>query len=178
MFKVIIVSIVCLFVCLFVFQQLDPRVQPSNNNESSLIYEDNKIDVTIEGEIAIPGNYKMEVSQNLQDLVLKAGGLLETADVNAINLDVIIAEHDYFYIPSKSTSSNTCKIKPDIVKVNINIATSSELATVNYISLSLGEKIVKYREENGPFEALEDLMKVSGIGRATYERIRDYLTLK
>ena len=50
--------------------------------------------------------------------------------------------------------------------------------TFAFIEILKDASIKKYREENGPFEALEDLMKVSGIGRATYERIRDYLTLK
>ena len=85
--------------------------------------------------------------------------------------------YDYFYIPSKSTSSNTCEIKPDIVKVNINTATSSELATVNYISLSLGEKIVKYREENGDFKKIDDIKNVTGIGDSLFEKIKDQITV-
>ena len=49
---------------------------------------------------------------------------------------------------------------------------------INGISEVLAERIVAYREENGMFESLEDLMNVVGIGTKTYEKIRDFLTLK
>lgn len=179
MFKIIIISLVCLVAGLFILQKIDPNIsQEGETNTTSLIVEDNKIKATIEGEVVIPGIYKVEVSGTLQDLVNLAGGLLESADYKAINLDLTIENRDYFYIPSKSVYQNTCEITSEAEKININTASATQLSTLNYISLSLGEKIVSYREENGSFETLEDIMKVSGIGRATYEKIRDYITLK
>lgn len=179
MFKVIIVSLVCLFVGLFVFQQIDPNLpQNSVASVSSITTKDNKVSVTIEGEVVLPGIYKMEVNDTLLDLITASGGLLESADKDALNLNIEIKSRDYFYVPSQSIYQNECEITTVKEKININVATASQLATLSYISISLGEKIVKYREENGDFEAIEDVMKVTGIGRATYERIRDYITLK
>lgn len=179
MFKLIVVTMVFLAVGLFVFQQLDPNISaPNAGNSISLKQEDGKISVTIEGEIALPGIYKMSVSASVGDLIASAGGLLESADHDAINQDAVIADRDYFYVPSVSAYSNSCEVTSPVEKININTATSAQLATLTYISTALGEKIVRYREENGPYEVLEDIMKVSGIGRATYERIRDYITLR
>ena len=179
MFKLIVVTMVFLAVGLFVFQQLDPNISaPTAGNSISLKQEDGKISVTIEGEIALPGIYKMSVSASVGDLIASAGGLLESADHDAINQDAVIADRDYFYVPSVSAYSNSCEVTSPVEKININTATSAQLATLTYISTALGEKIVRYREENGPYEVLEDIMKVSGIGRATYERIRDYITLR
>ncbi len=62
-------------------------------------------------------------------------------------------------------------------KVNINEATLEELAGVKFIGPTIAERIVKYRESSGPFSALEDLMKVKGIGQKTFEKIKDGVTL-
>ena len=178
MYKVIIISIVILFGCLFLFQQLDPKISSTGNSVSIVSVDENSISVTIEGEITVPGIYSMNSEESLNDLIQKAGGLTEDADVNAINMDALIGSHDYFYIPKKGVISEDCIEVTDVVKININKASASELATLKYISFSLAEKIIEYRETNGEFQTLEDLMLVSGIGRATYERIRDYITLK
>ena len=179
MFKLVIVSIVILFGCLFAFQQIDPTIVNSENNVSSNESEsqsEGKVSVTIEGEIKIPGIYKMYVTETLYDLIEKSGGLTEYADQTSINLSCNIDNRTYFYIP-KIASEAECIPQPAIVKVNINKASKEELATINYISLTTASKIVEYRNTNGPFMALEDIMNVSGIGQATYEKIRDYITL-
>ena len=62
--------------------------------------------------------------------------------------------------------------------MNINSASVEELASINGISLSLAEKIVDYRNQNGNFETIEDIQNVSGIGEKTYEKIRDYICIK
>lgn len=74
--------------------------------------------------------------------------------------------------------SQSCVIDPDSKKINLNSATVEELVTINGISQTLAERIVAYRNENGEFKTLEELMNVTGIGTKTYEKIRDSLTLK
>ena len=63
-------------------------------------------------------------------------------------------------------------------RVNINTATESELCSVNGIGASRAAAIVKYRQENGNFASIEDIMKVSGIKEGTYEKIKDMITVK
>ena len=64
------------------------------------------------------------------------------------------------------------------VKININKATVDELATLKRIGPSYAQRIVDYRNENGPFQKPEDIMKVRGIGMKTYEANKDTITCK
>ena len=122
------------------------------------------------------GIYKMFVTETLYDLIQKCGGLTEYADTTSINLSCNIDNRTYFYVPKMAMEAE-CIPQPAIVKININKASKEELATINYISLSTAGKIVEYRNINGSFMCLEDIMNVAGIGQATYEKIRDYITL-
>lgn len=63
------------------------------------------------------------------------------------------------------------------VLVSINKADSGELEAVRGIGPALAERIVRYREANGRFERLEDLVRVPGIGQGKFERIREEITL-
>jgi competence protein ComEA len=62
-------------------------------------------------------------------------------------------------------------------KININTASADDLASLPGIGPSYAQRIVEYREKNGPFHKVEDLLNVRGIGEKTFERIRDRLTL-
>ena len=62
--------------------------------------------------------------------------------------------------------------------ININTATTNELEQLDRIGPAKAIKIVQYREENGPFERPEDVMKVPGIGLKTYERNKDRITVE
>jgi competence protein ComEA len=62
------------------------------------------------------------------------------------------------------------------VKVNINKATVDELSTLKRIGPSYAQRIIDYRQENGPFEKPEDIMKVRGIGLKTFEANKDMIT--
>ncbi|HKN48500.1 MAG TPA: helix-hairpin-helix domain-containing protein [Candidatus Polarisedimenticolia bacterium] len=66
---------------------------------------------------------------------------------------------------------------PAAQKVNINTAGVEELLALPGIGPAYAARIVEYREKNGPFKKLEDLLNVRGIGEKTFERIRDRLTL-
>lgn len=62
-------------------------------------------------------------------------------------------------------------------KVNINEATVEQLTEVKFIGPAIAESIVQYRDESGPFQSLEQLMEVKGIGRKTFDKIKDQVTL-
>ena len=61
--------------------------------------------------------------------------------------------------------------------IDINIASQAELETLPGIGPTTAQKIIDYREENGPFQTTEELMNVSGIGPGTYERVKDLITV-
>ena len=63
-------------------------------------------------------------------------------------------------------------------KINLNTATLEELMTLDRIGSKYAQRIIDYRETNGPFEKIEDIMKVKGIGPKTFEANKDRLTVE
>ena len=59
--------------------------------------------------------------------------------------------------------------------ININEATPEELATLNGIGASIANRIIEYRIQNGNFKSTDELCNVSGIGKATFDKIKDYI---
>ena len=66
---------------------------------------------------------------------------------------------------------------PAAEKVNINAATADQLTALPGIGPSYAQRIVEYREKNGPFKKVEDLLNVTGIGEKTFEKIKDRITV-
>ena len=82
-----------------------------------------------------------------------------------------------FYIAPKYDHSDVCSMEP-IVKCNINKDDEEGLQTVKGIGSKVARAIVNYRNNNGEYKRIEDLKKVSGIGNATFEKIKDYVRLR
>lgn len=74
---------------------------------------------------------------------------------------------------NKNDSDNT-EVKE---VVNINTADVSKLSTLNGIGESKAQAIIKYREDNGKYTKIEDIMNVSGIGEKAFEKIKDFITV-
>ena len=62
-------------------------------------------------------------------------------------------------------------------KININTANADALDTLPGIGPVKAQRIIEYREKNGEFEVIEDIMNVDGIGRKTFENLMDYITV-
>ncbi len=178
MVKWIIGAIVGVVLVISAFMIIDPNVNTGTAQNSYSTSETiGSVNVTIDGAILNSGTYTMKVTDTLDDLISKAGGLLDSADTSCFNESLEIGNHTSFYIPYVAGYSEEC-VAPDITKININTATEEELASINGITATLAARIVAYREANGDFQTLEEIQNVSGIGVKTYEKIRDYITLK
>lgn len=81
-------------------------------------------------------------------------------------------------IGASLSSSGKNKDENGNLKINVNKASSSELQEINGVGPALAEKIIKYREQNGNFETIEDLKNVSGIGDKKFENIKDYIVVR
>ena len=66
----------------------------------------------------------------------------------------------------------------EVEKININTATAEELEQLFRIGPAYANRIIEYREKNGPFEKPEDIMKVPGVGSKTFERNKERITVK
>jgi competence ComEA-like helix-hairpin-helix protein len=65
----------------------------------------------------------------------------------------------------------------DVLKVNINTASQSRLLAITGVGVKIADAIIDYRTANGPFQQIEDLMKVKGIGKATFEKMKNQVTV-
>jgi competence protein ComEA len=66
----------------------------------------------------------------------------------------------------------------DAAKININKASAEELTQLQGVGPKYAAKIVEYREQNGPFASPEDLMKIPGIGPATFEKNKELIVVE
>ena len=66
----------------------------------------------------------------------------------------------------------------DSGKINLNKATAAELSQLKGIGMKYAERIVEFRDKNGPFKQVEDLLKVQGIGTKTLEKNKDRITVE
>lgn len=150
------------------------------------------LEVHVIGAVPRPGLYKFPDGARIQDAVEAAGGLLASADENALNLAAPLIDGQQLDVPYKAgsepSSSESGPVLPQSTSevtanelagelININTATAAELDTLPGIGPTTAKKIIDYRDENGPFATIEDIQNVSGIGPATFDEIKDLITV-
>lgn len=101
----------------------------------------------------------------VQDAIDAAGGTTETADLELVNLAGILRDGDQIHVPEINQEVALPTASGGGI-VYINSATVEELDALPGVGPALAERIIAYRELNGPFTALEDLDHVEGIGPA------------
>ena len=139
--------------------------------------------VDISGEVKNPGVYQVKKGTRLVDLIEKAGGLTQKANLDAINQASFVEDGSKIIIPSKDGSSEssgeTGETSSGITatgKVNINQASQDELMTLPGVGAVIAQRIIEYRSANR-FESIEDIKNVKGIGDATYEKLKDLIAV-
>lgn len=132
-----------------------------------------KFTVSLRGEVVFPGNYTFYEPTALIDVINYAGGLTKDANINIINLNEEISKTAIINIERIETKL------PDELSglININTATFGELVKVDGITDNRAANIILYREQNGLFRNLEELLNVKHIGEATFEKIKNNLTV-
>ena len=146
--------------------------------------------VDICGEVVSPGVYQIASGTRLFEVIAQAGGLTADADINVINQAEAVYDGQKIRILSYEETSQGVQTATDPSggqggsqgsssdgKVNINRADAAALQTIPGIGPSKAERIIDYRNTAGPFQSIEDIKNVSGIGNKTFESIREYLTV-
>lgn len=149
----------------FFMMKKDEEIVFYSGEEKSI----SKICAYIVGEVNSPGIFELEDGTRIYELIEMAGGATKDADVSRINLAKIVLDEEKITVPKKVIVSEETE---DSKIININSATADKLSTLDGIGKSTAEKIVKYREENGYFNTVEDLMNVSGIGENKFNSIK------
>ncbi|MDP4931460.1 MAG: ComEA family DNA-binding protein [Candidatus Nanopelagicaceae bacterium] len=137
--------------------------------------------IHVAGKVKRPDVYPLLAGSRVSDAIKAAGGAQKGVDLSDINLARVLVDGEQVYVGyvakvSSSSSSKSKKTKFTGV-INVNRATKAEFDSLAGIGPVIASRIINYRSANGPFLALDDLLKVSGIGSKTLERIRPRLSL-
>ncbi len=128
---------------------------------------EDKITVTVRGAVANEKRVELPMYATIND-ILDLITLSDDADTSSLNPNTILKDADVVTIPHISTTSN---------KVSINSASASDLTELSGIGPALASRIIEYRETNGLFQTIEDLMNVKGIGQAKFDSLKESITL-
>lgn len=147
----------------FISPSPEESLQASRPTES-FVYVD------VRGEVRRPGVYKVTSDSRVFDVLKRAGGLTDAADLTHINQTQVV--HDGWLLKIPSTHSGET---PTSDKISLNQANAKELETLPGIGPATAEAILKARE-SAPFQTVEDLLDVPGIGTQTLANIKALIT--
>ena len=129
--------------------------------------------VHVSGAVQNLGLYEVSLGSRSQDAIDAAGGVLEDADTDRINLARVVVDGQQVRIPFQGENSGEVLSFP----LNINLASVEQLSQLPSIGPVTAQAIVNYRDANGPFRRLEDIQNVSGIGPNTFQNIEEFISL-
>jgi competence protein ComEA len=144
----------------------------------------NELRVWVGGEVARPGIYTFDRGDRVADALKAAGGALESGDTSGLGLAAPLADSDQVIVPPKpaaaapaTTFSATGQTPPASGSVvNINTASAAQLEELPGIGPVLAERVVAYREQNGPFQSVDELAEVAGISDRMVDELRALIT--
>lgn len=133
--------------------------------------------VHLAGAVAKPGLYRLDEGARLVDGVAAAGGFAADADRSAVNLARLLTDGEQVHVPRVGETPPPHPAAAGDGLVNLNTAEIADLDTLPRIGPALAERIIAWREENGRFTSVEDLLAVPGIGEKMLAGLRDLVTL-
>lgn len=164
-----------------------------------------EIYVYVTGAVKKPGVYKFPEGSRIFEVVEAAGGFTSKADISALNLAETFSDAQHIHIPvkgerprtitnanansetythitvqpaeSKSSKSNA-KSSGNTGLVDVNNASENELQRLKGVGPAIAKRIYEYRQKNGKFKSVEDLIKVRGIGPAKLEKMRSQILIR
>lgn len=161
--------------------------------------QEKTIGIHIKGEVNNPGYYEVKNGSRLNDVIKKAGGKTDDADLNRVNLAQKVIDGEEIIIPKKgesldiSANSNVYytqknkfdnengydRLSKEIVSevININSADMYQLCRINGIGESTAEEILAYRKKKGAFKSIEEIKNIRGISDKKFEEIKDKITV-
>ena len=174
------------------------------DNETEAVPDKEMIYVDVCGAVANPGVFQLAAGSRVFQAIEAAGGYLPEAALTCVNRAGVLTDGQQLYIltqeemerqrldpaemakasdgqmnGSAGTGQNTgmtAQVQQDN-RININTADEAQLTTLTGIGATRAQAIIAYREENGPFAAIEDIMNVQGIKEGTFAKIKDEIVV-
>lgn len=141
-----------------------------------------RIYVYVCGAVNSPGVVVLQEGSRAEAALEAAGGFRQDARTDYVNLAAKVSDGEKLYFP---TEEETADLPAELSEesagdglININTADEETLCTLSGIGESRARDILRYREENGPFESCEDIMNVPGIKASVYSKIRDRIKIE
>ena len=133
--------------------------------------------VDVAGAVVNPGVYSLPLNARVVEAIKAAGGLKKGADTSDINQARILkdGEQIYVYPATLSTAGSSQRVVRKNGPIMINRATQKDFESLDGIGPVLASRIVAFRKSNGPFTAIEDLLKVPGIGQSKFAQFKEKL---
>ena len=209
---VVVIAFVVILALWFAYQILNSQknvIEVSNIEDTTVTMEsyENDIETTmtseikvyITGEVKKAGVYSAYDGDRICDVVEKAGGLTDKADIESVNMAEYVKDEEHIKIGNindinKQTNDNNSNSEGKTAKynvsanydisvntgngiININTASAEELKTLKGIGDTIAGNIIEYRNSNGNFKNIEEIKKVSRIGDKLFEKIKPYITV-
>lgn len=155
--------------------------------------------VFVNGAVAAPAVYELAPNAIVEQAIEQAGGFTAEANTAVVNLALPLQDGVQIYVPTLAETAEQQQavitnpavrsggIELDVVQdtavandgeiVDINNASVAQLDTLPGIGPSTAQKIVEYRDANGPFATIDEIMSVSGIGPAKFEQIQSFISV-
>lgn len=169
------------------------RASDISENNPAIQIEVPPLIIHIAGAVKIPGVYQLKSTDRIVDAVKIAGGATEEANLDLINLAALLKDGQKIIIPYKAYSETGEEINTNTynyvasaysssgstsAKININTANANMLQNLPGIGPVLSERIIEYRNQNGLFGVIDDIIDVSGIAEKKYEGIKDQICVQ
>lgn len=140
------------------------------------------------GAVAAPGLYELRAGDRAVDAIAAAGGFSAGADQSQLNLARLLADGEQIYVPIVGEVPSGVPPGATAIgggsagttaagKVDINTADAAALDTLPGVGPATAQRILDWREANGRFTAIEDLLSVTGIGDKTFAELKELVTI-
>ena len=142
--------------------------------------------VDVSGAVHRPGLYRLDEGERIGDAIEAAGGVTSEAVLDSINRAAKLVDGQKIHVPSSADPSASMANEGGVPEgptqkmealISINSADAQQLDAIKGVGPSTAAAIVEDREANGPFETLEDLMRVTGIGEKKFEALKGQICL-
>ncbi len=160
---------------LFEQQTVESEALPAEENK-----EQERIYVYVCGYVHNPGVVDLPDGSRVVDALEAAGGLTPDGVETYLNLAALVSDGQKLYFPSSTEAEMMEQEANEVASgmININTADVEELSTLPGIGASRAQDIIRYRETNGEYQSIEDIMQVSGIKESLYEKIKDKIRVQ